>query len=92
MTAFLYYKGFLVRNESSSGSVATVQMVNGTVDMAVLVLQEATGALKADDEAGRVRTVGLAATPRTSLPSRLTVLARSLLGCTLQSSPLMGLL
>ena len=51
MTAYLYYKGFLVRNESSSGSVATVQMVNGTVDMAVLVLQEATGAqLKTEDD------------------------------------------
>ena len=46
MTAYLYYNGFLVRNESSSGSVATVQMMNGTVDMAVLVLQEATGVLK----------------------------------------------
>ena len=51
MTAYLYYKGFLVRNESSSGSVATVQMVNGTVDMAVLVLKGAMGAqLKTEDD------------------------------------------
>eukprot|EP01046_Picozoa_sp_COSAG06_P035127 COSAG06_NODE_3741_length_4955_cov_47.397309_5_plen_142_part_00 len=66
MTAYLYYNGFLVRNESSSGSVATVQMMNGTVDMAVLVLQEATGVLKADDDEGRVRTVGLVKPVRVS--------------------------
>eukprot|EP01043_Picozoa_sp_COSAG02_P061135 COSAG02_NODE_8146_length_2690_cov_3.119259_1_plen_740_part_00 len=38
VTTFLYYQGFLVRNHSTAGVVAQVEMVLGCVDMAVVVL------------------------------------------------------
>lgn len=38
VTTFLYYQGFLVRNHSVAGVVAQVEMVPGSVDMAVVVL------------------------------------------------------
>jgi hypothetical protein len=36
--AFLYYKGFLVGNTTSTGPIAHVKMAAGSVDMAVVVL------------------------------------------------------
>lgn len=40
VTTFLYYQGFLIRNHSVAGAVAQVEMVPGSVDMAVIVLTQ----------------------------------------------------